>query len=299
MLQHQQNKQNFKKTALALVLASSLFSSTIYADDSTSTAEPITADSNYSAQMQALDWHKGPATETILSKGTVKLEKDQGFLDASNTEKFLQLTGNIPTPNENVLYSMDKGWWADFSFDASGYVKDDEKIDADEILKNIKAGDEPSNEERKRLGMAALYTDGWYMPPHYDKQTNHLEWAVKLSSEGQTFVNYTVRLLGRSGVMSATLVTSPDTLDKDVKEFKQTLSTFDFVDGERYSQFKEGDKVAAYGLAALVAGGAAAIATKKGFWALLAGFFAAAWKFIAVAAVGAFTWLGSLFKKNK
>ena len=36
------------------------------------------------------------------------------------------------------------------------------------------------------------------------------------------------------------------------------------VDGERYSDWKEGDKVAAYGLGALVLGGAAAVATSKG-----------------------------------
>jgi len=54
--------------------------------------------------------------------------------------------------------------------------------------------------------------------------------------------------------------------------------------------------VAEFGLAALIAGGAAAVATKKGFWAVIAGFFAAAWKFIAVAVVGLLAWLRSLFK---
>jgi uncharacterized membrane-anchored protein len=34
-----------------------------------------------------------------------------------------------------------------------------------------------------------------------------------------------------------------------------------------------------------VLGGAAAIATKKGFWAVLGGFLAAGWKFIAAGAV--------------
>ena len=39
--------------------------------------------------------------------------------------------------------------------------------------------------------------------------------------------------------------------------------------------------MAAYGLGALVLGGAAAVATKKGFWALLVSLFAAGWKLIA------------------
>ncbi len=283
-----------KKSVLSVMLASALAIGQVYAVDD----QAASTQQEQPNPMQALNWHMGPQTENILAKATIKTEKNQGFLDASGTEKFLELTGNLPTPNENIIYSMDKTWWADFAFDPSGYVKDDEKIDADEILKQLKASDEPSNAERKRLGMPALYTDGWFIAPKYDKATNHLEWAVKLSSEGQTYVNYTVRLLGRTGVMSATLVSTPETLEQDVKEFKQSLSSFEFVDGERYSQFKDGDKIAQYGLAALVAGGAAAIATKKGFWALLAGFFAAAWKFIAIAAVGVASWFGSIFKKK-
>ena len=293
MKQYTLNDGAFKKTLISMLMASALLSGSAYAVD-----EPSAAQSEYLQQMQALDWHVGPKTETVLSKATIKVDKEQGFLDASNTEKFLQLTGNLPTPDENVLYSMEKSWWADFSFDPSGYVKDDEEIDADQILQQMKAGDAAGTEERKRLGMAPLNTEGWFIPPKYDKQTNHLEWAIKLRSGDETYVNYTVRLLGRSGVMSATLVSTPESLEQDLKDFKQSLTSFEYVDGERYSQFKDGDKVAAYGLAALVAGGAAAIATKKGFWALLAGFFAAAWKFIAVAAVGVASWFGSLFKKK-
>jgi len=47
-----------------------------------------------------------------------------------------------------------------------------------------------------------------------------------------------------------------------------------------------------------VLGGAAAIATKKGFWAILAGFFAAAWKFLIAAAIGVGAWLRKLFARK-
>jgi uncharacterized membrane-anchored protein len=50
-----------------------------------------------------------------------------------------------------------------------------------------------------------------------------------------------------------------------------------------------GDKVATYGLAALVLGGAAAIATKKGLWAVIGGFLIAKAKLLiaGIVAVGA------------
>lgn len=252
------------------------------------------------AALRALDWHAGPRSEQVVNKATLKTpNEDTFFLDEGNSTKFLKLTGNIPEPGNNIVYSKSGGWWASFSFNPIGYVKDDEKIDADDILKTLKNSDEAANEERKRLGIPPLYTDGWYVPPHYDPTTKRLEWGVKLISEGQTVLNYTIRLLGRTGVMSATLVSSPETLDKDVVSFKQVLQGFDYNSGEKYSEFKEGDHVAEYGLAALVVGGAAAVATKKGFWAAIGGFLAAGWKLVAAGFVAAYAGIKSLFKKKE
>lgn len=248
--------------------------------------------------LSKLDWHMGPASEKVGQQATLKTADGLMFLDDANSKQFLQLTGNIPESGNNILYSRKDSWWAAFSFNPSGYVKDDEKIDADELLRNLKSGDESSNEERKRLGISALTTEGWYVPPHYDTQSKTLEWGLKLNSEGRTVLNYTVRLLGRSGVMSATLVSDPEHLDADVKAFKAALTGFAFNSGEKYSEFRDGDKMAAYGLGALIVGGAAAVATKKGFWAVLGGFLVSAWKVIAVAFVGVGAWLRSLFQKK-
>lgn len=98
--------------------------------------------------------------------------------------------------------------------------------------------------------------------------------------------------------MDVILVSDPQNLESDIKEFKQALKGFDYVPGERYSEWKQGEKVAAYGLGALVLGGAAAVATKKGFWALLVGLVTAGWKLIAGLVVAGLAGLGSLFKKK-
>ncbi len=249
---------------------------------------------------QKLDWHIGPRSETVADKAILSTPSaETAFLDAKNGRRFLELTGNIPQDGNYILVNKESGWWADFSFDPIGYVKDDEKIDADALLKTLKDGDAPANDERKRLGLPPLYTVGWYIPPHYDTETKRLEWGLKLRSGNEEVLNYTIRLLGRTGVMNATLVSSPETLNADVKSLRQILKTFEFNAGERYSEFKSGDRVAAYGLAALIAGGAAAVATKKGFWAAAAAFLATAWKAIAAAAVAALAGLRALFKRNK
>lgn len=256
-------------------------------------------DDDPGAAFRALDWHSGPGTEQVVGKATLKTPDAQIlFLDEKNSTEFLRLTGNLPEPGNNIVLSGDQGWWAGFSFNPIGYVKDDEKIDADAILKTIKDTDGPANKERQRLGLRSLHTEGWHVPPHYDTQTKRLEWGIKLNSEGQTVLNYTIRLLGRTGVMSATLVSSPETLDRDVTSFKQVLQGFEFNSGERYSEFKEGDRIAEYGLAALIVGGAAAVATKKGFWAVLGGFLAATWKLLAGVVIAGFAGLRAMFKKK-
>jgi uncharacterized membrane-anchored protein len=149
--------------------------------------------------------------------------------------------------------------------------------------------------------MTALYTDGWYMPPHYDAQSKRLEWALKIRGDGDPTptINYTVRLLGRTGYERATLVSSVEHLDRDVAEFKQALAGFDFRAGEKYSEYKPGDRVAAYGLGALVVGGAAAAAVKTGFWKPLLAALIAGWKLVVGAVVALFAAIGRLFKRKQ
>jgi uncharacterized membrane-anchored protein len=122
---------------------------------------------------------------------------------------------------------------------------------------------------------------------------------LKVRSNNESIINYTVRILGRSGYESAILVSDPEQLEGDVRAFKAALQGFNFNSGERYSEFKPGDRVAEFGLAALVAGGAAAIATKTGFWKGIAVFFAAFWKLILGVGVAALTGIGKLFKRDK
>ena len=251
------------------------------------------------AAMAALPWKQGPATGPLGDKATMSVPKDAALLGEDGSVKFMDLTGNLPTPGYSIVAS--DGWFAAFSFSPVGYVKDDEKIDADALLKDLKAQDGPSNEERRSRGLPELTTEGWYVPPHYDPSTKHLEWGMKLRSgnDKEVLINYTVRLLGRTGYESVVLVSSPETLDADVRSFKTVLSGFNFNAGERYAEFKSGDRVAEFGLAALVAGGAAAVAAKTGLWKVVLGFLVASWKLVAAAGVALFVGIGKFFKGKK
>jgi uncharacterized membrane-anchored protein len=251
------------------------------------------------AEIKKLAWQNGPLEGRIGDKATIQVPQGYVFLDERNTSRFLELTGNPPRDGHYLYAPKSLDWFAVFTFDASGYVKDDEKIDADQLLATLKRADGPENEERKRLGMEALYTEGWQVAPFYDSDTRRLEWGMRLrTARGHYVVNYSSRLLGRTGVMRAILVSDPDSLEADMLRFKVALKDFAYVPGERYSEFKAGDKVAAYGLGALIVGGAAAVATKKGFWAALVAFLLAAKKLVAGLVIAALAGIGALFKRK-
>jgi uncharacterized membrane-anchored protein len=263
-------------------------------------AQP-TSQEQYVTEFRNLPWQRGPASADVGGKATIKLGPQDAFLGDQGTKKLLALMGNPARDGHYALVpTTAEDWVGVFTFNPTGYVKDDDKIDADALLAQLKKNDEASNEERKRLGLPELHLIGWQVSPHYDPSTKHLEWGTRLRDErGNIVVNYTARLLGRTGVMNAILVSNPDTLDADRKAFAKRLEGFQFAAGERYSEFREGDKVAGYGLAALIVGGAAAVATKKGLWAVIGGFLAASWKIVTGVVVAAFAGLGKLFKTKK
>ena len=140
---------------------------------------------------------------------------------------------------------------------------------------------------------------GWKKAPYYDQQTKRLEWALDVRDENGAAVNFLTKILGRRGVTSAILVASPQHFDDDLAEFRQALTHYNFNPGEKYSEYKPGDKVATYGLAALIAGGAAAVAAKVGFWKWLGLALAASWKFIWVPIVAAWAGIKRMFRRKR
>jgi uncharacterized membrane-anchored protein len=226
--------------------------------------QPTTRD-ELLAQIKKLDWKPGPTQGSIAGIATIVVPQGSVFLGAVDARRFLELLGNLAADNTFIFAPNDVGWFSVFSFDPSGYVPDDEKIDPDALLDILKKNNAAGDEERKQRGFRPLVLEDWHVVPHYDVQTKRLEWGTRLrEASGGITVNYAIRLLGRTGVVSAILVSDPTSLDQDIKSFKTALAGFDFNSGQRYLEYRTGDKVAEYGLAALIVGGTAAAAVKSG-----------------------------------
>jgi uncharacterized membrane-anchored protein len=221
------------------------------------------------------------------------------FLDTASTQKYLELNKNLGNGKEVMIAPTDLSWEAYLEFDDAGYVKDDEKIDAAALLKTLKEGTEQSNEERQRRGWHPIHVVDWAIPPAYNNATRRLEWATILASENHQSANFFTKILGRRGYTSVELVARPEDLPTAQQGLNGILTGYTFNSGEGYAEWRPGDKVAEYGLAALLVGGVAAVATKKGFWAVAAGFLATAWKAIVAALVAGGAWFRKLLSKKK
>lgn len=281
-------------TALRACVAAFMVGNALHA----SAASNDEADQRHS-EFAKLPWQRGPAAAAVGPKATLNIPDQTGLLPESSGGRFLELTGNLPESGTTVL--VKNNWWATFSFSESGYVKDDEKLDADGLLSALKKAQDDANAERRKRGMDELFTDGWAVPPHYDPSTRYLEWGLKLHSakNPEPVINYTMRLLGRRGYESVVLVTTADALEHDVQELRSILKEFSFNDGERYSEFKAGDHVAEFGLGALVLGGAAAAAVKAGWFKGLLAALVAGWKLVAAVVVAALAGLKRLLTGRK
>jgi uncharacterized membrane-anchored protein len=235
------------------------------------------AQAEYVRQTDALGWVHGPATVAISDQAKLQLPKGMRYLDQKDTSKFLRLNGNPPAGRDYTIAPEGPGWFAILEFDPSGYVSDKEKIDPDALFKQLKTNEASDNEERKSLGQTGLHLDRWLAAPHYDAATHNLEWGTVMHSDsGGQIINYTSRILGRNGVTRAILVSDPGNFSADLPQYRTALAGFAYQPDKTYEAHQAGDKVAAYGLGALVAGGAAAAVVKSG---LFAGIFAGLLKF--------------------
>ena len=235
-----------------------------------------------------VNWQLGPGVATLKNAAEVKLPKGYRFANGSDTQRMLKAAGEPVSGQEMGMIVPSEGDWSVFfEFSEDGYVKDDDKdkLDADKLLKTIIRGNDQANKQRESAGNPPLKIIGWEKPPFYDETTHNLEWAVRAESEGRPLLNYNTRLLGRRGVMEVVLVCDPDKLAETWPSFKELIAGYAYKTGQTYAEYRPGDKLAKYGLAALVAGGAVAVAAKTGLLAALVLFLKKAWKLVVLGVV--------------
>ena len=223
----------------------------------------------------------------------------------------VKLWGNPPSDNKPLGLLIPAGmtpvssncWVVTIDYNENGYVKDDDaaKINYDDLLKKMQAGIAENNQARQKAGYPAISLVGWAAPPRYDSATHKLYWAkqLKFAGEETDTLNYSIRMLGRHGVLELNAVAAIGQFAAIDAQTPQILGMVDFKEGSRYADFDvKTDKVAKYGIATLVAGGALAAAGKfgllKGLWVGIL----ALKKFIIIGLIAVVALVKKMFKRN-
>jgi uncharacterized membrane-anchored protein len=248
-------------------------------------------DARQAAQAGPRDIPLGTQAVLQLPAGHVFIPQPQanGLLRAmGNPGRDERLLGLVFPRNESEPDKDSDSWFMTLRFEDAGYVKDDDARDwnADDLLKGYREGTEASNEERLKMGASPIEILGWAEKPAYDANTHRLAWAMSSREKGAPAdepqgVNYNTYVLGREGYFSMNLVTGLAQLQAHKPAAHTLLAALNFNDGKRYADFNSStDKVAEYGLAALVVG----VAAKKLGFIAMAGLFLA--KFAKVILLG-------------
>lgn len=247
--------------------------------------------------------------QVAIPEAHATLDVADGFkyLGHDDTRKVLEdLWGNPPddevigliVPDDADLAS-DHSWAVLVTYSDEGYVSDADaaEIDYDDLLAQMKDETEAENDARIDAGYEGIELVGWARPPSYDQASKRLHWAKELAFEGADghTLNYDIRVLGRAGYLSLNAIAAMDDLDRVRAGMDKVLPMAQFDSGHRYADYKEGDKTAAYGLAALVTGG---VLAKTGFFAKLGIVLLKFWKLLAIGVIGLAALAGKLFKKK-
>lgn len=276
---------------------------------STPSAQASTASSLEAEQDAAFKAAKavqkvGPVDITLRDQAHLHLPAGYVWVPTPAAAQLMRSMGNRTDDTfiGAIFPADDADWMAVVKFVKEGYIKDDDAKDwnADDLLKSLKEGTEAANEERAKRGIPSIEVTGWAQKPQYDASSHRLVWSAlskrKGATDGNQGVNYNTYALGREGYLSLNLITNAKDLDKYKPDASKLLGAIQYDDGKKYADFNSStDKVAAYGLAALVAGAAV---KKLGLFAIIAAFLAKFAK-LAVVAGGAALWgIAKLFKRN-
>jgi len=295
--------------AAAIALAAARADSQSASDPKTAAANDVTGTRDPAPEFHPL---VGPRQVELGHDLVMELPADFLYLDPPQARRLMERNGNFWNDNLlGVVVKRDADWLISIRYTEDGYVKDDEaaKLNGDELLKQLRDGTEEGNQERAKRGFKPLHVAGWSEPPVYQAQRHHLVWGMRLAREGAPGekVDFNTRVLGRKGYVSINLIDDATAIDAGKPAAAAILAATTYKPGARYEDFDgKTDKVAEYGLTALVLGGAGLAALKVAKVGLLAKFGAkllallfALKKAIVLLLAGLAAWLKRLFGRDK
>ncbi len=288
---------------LRILVASAFIASAQAAEPDPSAQEAAVVAAIEAMQAARID---GPTDIPLRDQATLKLPAGYVWVPEPAASQYMKAVGNSPDERQLGLIfprTDEQNWVIVAKYEPAGYIKDDDakNWDVEEMFSSLQEGTEAANETRRSQGFPELEIVGWVEKPDYTADTHRLIWSMSARHKGDPAdapmsINYNTYALGREGFISLNLITSLQSVEQDKAHARAMLDALQYQDGKRYADFDAStDKVAEYGLAALVGGFAA---KKLGMFALLAGFLAKFGKVIVLGGAGAAAVFAKFFKKK-
>ena len=257
------------------------------------------------AQDKPLQFTAGPARIAVRDQAMIDLPADYRFYPEASAKIAMEKMGNrVDGSLVGLIFPGHRAdWFIVVEYNPTGHISDDDakNWNADELLSQVRANTDAENEERHKTGETELEVVGWAEKPHYDPQTRRLIWSIEARNKGQTdnsrnIVNYKTLMLGREGLVSMNMVSPLATIATDKTFANLMLSKLDYTQGKKYTDFdSKTDRVAEFGLAALIAG----VAVKKlGLIAVIVAFAVKFAKIILVAVAGGLAAFRRFFRRK-
>lgn len=269
------------------------------------TPEQIQQELGESWQAAAKVAVRGPGKVPLRDQGTFSVPEGSAFVPVVEATRIMRALGNTVGPEFlGLAVGTDEGdrWIASLSYRPEGHVHDGDAKDwqPDELLESLKQGVEADNVDRKARGFPPLELRGWVEPPAYDEVQHRLVWSAAagdVGSSDEATVNYNTYLLGREGFYSLNFMIGTNEIEVQKPLARKLLEGLSFDVGKRYEDFNAStDKVAAFGLAALVGGAAV---KKLGFFAVIAAFVAKFGKIFLIGGAAVAMAVFKLFRRDK
>lgn len=222
-----------------------------------------------SSHPDLINWVVGPSKADLGYTAQIEVPAGFRFAGKGDAALVLRSMGN-PAPESlaGLIAPIGGNYVIVFEYNPIGYVKTagKETIDAEAVLAGVR-----QNIAAKRGGAPEVGSIEWQMEPRFDSSRNVLEWAILAGNGPKKIVNHVIRLLGREGVLDGIAVQTSGS--SAPVPLRQLMAGVTFKSGYAYADYRKGDRVAAHGLADLVASGTP-VAQKAGFpyvWVLSGG----------------------------
>jgi uncharacterized membrane-anchored protein len=258
------------------------------------------SDEDYDKKINSLNWQQGPNSVNFKEAGSkIRVSSNYEYLQNDDANQFLYWINGIEFPNTKVIV-IPKNWagyYFAYSYQDSGYVKIDDwgDIDPNEYLKELEKDYKSGNKQREKNNQPTLTSISWKYPPKLDRNKNTVNYAIQSKwSDNHESIQASSLILGRKGYTTAFYVTS-------VTEYKDgnlqlASGIHEFNPELEYKSWKPGDKVAAVGIAGLLAAtlGVKSVKAAAPLLVVLAALLKKLWWIIILP----FIWLGKLFMRS-